>query len=546
MARERAGPERGHVEHAETLEGKPGGVRRSVRAIAPVGRWSTSSSVCSPEPRGRFGRTKAGRPESERRTGLAAPSRGLAKNVSARAEVLERRDIRAVGDRCVGDAEDRREVEHLVDGARANPLVDRRRQGRAVQEELRVLGPLRVSDHGAEVEPLLPGADAEPDEPVARRADAGGRDEAPAAHRPTQLVVERDRVVGEAHDHRLEHRDVDKFALWIASPAGRERADRGEEPRQPLADLTADVHRRPIGPAAGEPHDRARPRLKGEFRGGPVRPRPFEAERGDRCSRSGAGAPSGSRRAPAPGVRTRDEPRDHTTVSADSSSSWSDESSPAVVDVRRRRSRFDECRKLKSAAVVARLDRRTRGRPPAQRITLGRLDLDDLGPAVREQLGAVRTPDPGGEVDDAAVRLRGCGPRACPGPARRRLRHRQPSSRRRRPDRLNRHSGGKLLSLSFTARFRSCFHRLVAERRLLAGDVVAQLPAHRLEPRTEQAAHVLPLVLLHDLEEHLLHKDCVGGARLRTGRARTSLSPPRDRPAERRCSRSCTRTFPLP
>jgi hypothetical protein len=45
----------------------------------------------------------------------------------------------------------------------------------------------------------------------------------------------------------------------------------------------------------------------------------------------------------------------------------------------------------------------TRARPRAQRITARRLDFDDVGTGVGEQLGAVRRRDSGREIDDPKV-----------------------------------------------------------------------------------------------------------------------------------------------
>src|SRR6185437_10064308 len=56
----------------------------------------------------------------------------------------------------------------------------------------------------------------------------------------------------------------------------------------------------------------------------------------------------------------------------------------------------------------------------------------------------------------------------------------------------------------------ACVHRLLAERGPPSGFVVSEQAAHRLEPGTEQTAHVLALMLLHHLEEHLLHENRVG------------------------------------
>ncbi len=130
----------------------------------------------------------------------------------------------------------------------------------------------------AEVEPLLAGAAPQPDQPVTRRTDAGRRDEAAAPHGAAELVVERDRVVGEAQDQRLEHRHVDQLALGAAPAPGRQRPDGGEGPGHPLPDLAADVDGRPVGAPPGQADDAPGPGLQGELGGRPVPPRAGQPE----------------------------------------------------------------------------------------------------------------------------------------------------------------------------------------------------------------------------------------------------------------------------
>ena len=273
-AHQRPGPVRRHVQDPQPAERErpaPGAALRGRRG------GGLGDGVLA-QPRRRAGRSEDGRAQPVRRPGVRGPVAGVGDEGAPLLEVGEGRDVRAVGDRCVRDAEGRRLVEDLVDGVAADPLVDGRRQRRAVQEELRVLGPLGVADHHAEVEPLLAGAAPQPDQPVTRRTDAGRRDEAAAAHGAAELVVERDRVVGEAQDQRLEHRHVDQPALGAAPAPGRQRPDGGEGPGHPLPDLAADVDGRPVGAPPGQADDAPGPGLQRELGGRPVPPRARQPE----------------------------------------------------------------------------------------------------------------------------------------------------------------------------------------------------------------------------------------------------------------------------
>ena len=160
--------------------------------------------------RSRGGRVAAGSPH--RRAGWArtSPGRGSARR-SARSR---RCTIGAFGMR---NADARSSTSSTV--CSRDPLVDRRRQRGALEEQRAVLGPLGMTDHHAEVEPLLAGPDAEADQPVAGGGDARRRDVPALAHRSPELVVERDRVVREAHRQRLEHRHVDELALVAGAVA---------------------------------------------------------------------------------------------------------------------------------------------------------------------------------------------------------------------------------------------------------------------------------------------------------------------------------------
>ena len=212
--------------------GSAGGAAAVRGAIACVRAVRAASIECSPSRGAGSGGRRRAAPSRKGGRGFAAPSRGLATNVSrarkcSNVVTFEPLAIGALGIR-KADAR----LEHLFDGVVGDPRVDGRRQRRAVEEELRILHPLGMSDHGAEVEPLLPGPAPEPDQPVAGRPDARRRDEPASSHRSSELVVERHRVVGEAHRQRLEHRHVDELALRVGAPTRRQGPDRAEERRR--------------------------------------------------------------------------------------------------------------------------------------------------------------------------------------------------------------------------------------------------------------------------------------------------------------------------
>ena len=175
----------------------------------PRGRLRASAGVLRPA-----GRAVADSPRRPAGSPRRSPARGSARSSVTFAPL-------AIGALGIRKADARSSTSSTV--CAADPAVDRRRQRRAVQEEPRILHPLGVFDHDAEVEPLLPGPAPEPDQPVAGSPDARGRDESAAPHRSSELVVERHRVVREAHRQRLEHRHVDELAVHgrcAGSPPG--------------------------------------------------------------------------------------------------------------------------------------------------------------------------------------------------------------------------------------------------------------------------------------------------------------------------------------
>ena len=196
--------------------------------------------------------------------------------------MLELRDVRSIGERCIRNAKGRRQVEHLFDGVVGDPGLDGRSQRRPIEKEGGILHPLGVFDHGAEVQPLLTGPASEADEPVTGGPDTWGGDESASPHRPAELIVERHRIVGEAHRQGFEHRHVDELPARIGTPVRHQDADGSEHASEPLPDLAADEDRRAVRPSTCQSRNRARPRLERELGGRVVAPWAFEPERGDR------------------------------------------------------------------------------------------------------------------------------------------------------------------------------------------------------------------------------------------------------------------------
>ncbi len=252
-----------------------------VRLRAGAVRGTSSSMVCPPSRGAASGGRRRPAPSRKGGRGFIAPSRGFSTKVSrfrkcSNAVTFEPLAIGAFGIR-KADARSRTSSTRV----RCDPSVDSRRQRRTVQKELRILHPLGVFHHRAEVEPLLPGPTAETDQPVAGRPDARCRHESLAAHGSAELVVEGHGVVGEGHRQRLEHRHVDQLAARVGAPTRGQGPDRAENAGDPLPDLATDEDRRTVGSPAGQPHDRSGPRLQREFGGGLVTPRALEPERRD-------------------------------------------------------------------------------------------------------------------------------------------------------------------------------------------------------------------------------------------------------------------------
>ena len=152
LGAERAGPERGEVEHPEPGEREVAVGRRRVADGAPVG-GSIGAEVAQPGRRGRVGQER--RIEAVRAAGLVEAVPRVGDERAAGDDVVGRGDRGAVADRRVRDAERRSELEHLGGGVLGHPGRDVGLEVGPLGEELAVLGPLGVADHRAEVEPLL-------------------------------------------------------------------------------------------------------------------------------------------------------------------------------------------------------------------------------------------------------------------------------------------------------------------------------------------------------------------------------------------------------
>ena len=200
------------------------------------------------EARRRLRCTKPRRLHPIRRPGLGKAVPRIRDERPARHEMVEGFDVGAVGDRGVGNPERRREIADLVDGLALDPgiqfagllvglLGDRQRR--------LFVDPVLMAGHRAQVEPLLRGAAADVDQAVFGPRDAGHGKPARVAPWPAQHFVVGDRIVGEAEDLGLEHRQVDQ--LGRAPHPGYHRGRARVRACEIVADLPADEYRCPVG-----------------------------------------------------------------------------------------------------------------------------------------------------------------------------------------------------------------------------------------------------------------------------------------------------------
>ena len=392
LAGERSGPERGHVENPQAGEGEIAGGRTQGRVGSAPPAFVDRGGA---ERRRGTGPTERHPLEAPGRAG-SHESVGPVDEAPPASEVLDGRGVGAVDDRGVGEPERGRQVEDLVDAAGGHPGVDLGGERGPVAQVRAVVGPILAPDHGAEVEPLLARARTQPDHAVGRRRHPGGRHEPLELDRTVEQVVEGHRVVGQRRRERLEHRHVDQLTGRPLTERG-EGADRGVQARHPLADLTTDRGGRPVGTPPGQSDDASRPGLEGELGRRSSVPRTGEPERADRGDHQvGVGVAENVRIAQGrlrhPGTPRR--PHDDVGVGEQPVEGRG----VAPVDDRTALTRAEVGEERTVDPVC---DRGTRGRPAPQRVALRRLDLDDIGPAVGEQLGAVGPGDPEGQVDDA-------------------------------------------------------------------------------------------------------------------------------------------------
>ena len=223
-----------------------------------------------------------------------------------------------------------------------------------------------------------------PRRPVSARSGA-------SAHRPAELVVEGHRIVGEG---TLPTPRASRHRRARPEPRRRSRrqgADRARTRRQPTR--RSGHRRRPApGRAVLEPSPTiaSGPGLQRELGRGLVAPGALEPERRDRRDDQVRMRAEDLPRRQARVLRQPQSRGDHTTASAEASSVVAaTRGSPRRRPASTTTLCFDALRKLNERAVGVGRNHRAGGRPAAQRIALGRLDLDDLGAAVGQQLRAV-------------------------------------------------------------------------------------------------------------------------------------------------------------
>ena len=410
--------------------------RRETVLGSPV-RGSERRRVVLAQARRRAGRCEQRWLEPVRPIGFVEAVTRVGDDRSAGLEVVGRRDRGAVAEGGVGDPPRAGDVEHLLGRVGGHPGRDLGPQVATVGEQLPVLHPLGMVDDHAEVEPLLTGPDPDADQSVAGLLDSRSHDGSARAERSSHHVRVGHGVVGQRQGERLEDRHVHELARCPLVSAERHHgADGRIRAGQPLADLSADEHRSPVRCTSTQPDDRARPGLQGELGGGPFAPRTVQPERRDgRDGQMGRGTTDGVGRQGRQ-LGQAGSPRPHDGVGAAQQIVHRCQVPVGIGDhalLGRRQER-------EQRAVVTIGNGSPGGRPRPQRIALGRLDLDDLGAAVGQQLGAVGAGDPARQVDDDVLgQRRGDGHRSAG------------YSEAARPFLLSRHSGGNRWSKSFTA-----------------------------------------------------------------------------------------------
>ena len=246
-----------------------------------------------------------------------------------------------------------------------------------LEAQIRLLGQLGLADHRCEVEPLLAGHHRHADPAVLGRLDRRHLDRAREAGKPHQGGVQ-PLVALHTADHALEQGDVD-VAGGVAPPAGAlfgHDRHRRVHAAGVLAHAAADRHRRGVREAAEA--GRTAPALECELGGRTIGPRAVPSEVGDRHERR-------------LWVDTRDR-------------------RPIRLQCRRHDDGVGPPDKLVEGAIAGD-DRAALSRAQVveqrafapHRNTVGRLDLDDVGAGVGQQLRAVRAGDALGQVEDSQI-----------------------------------------------------------------------------------------------------------------------------------------------
>ena len=334
-----------------------------------------------------------------RRAGLSKAVTRIGDERTARLKVVERFDVGAVGNWGVRNPERRREIADLVDGLALDPCVEfvGILVGLLGDRQRRLLvDPVLMSGHRAQVEPLLRGAAADVDQAVLGPRDARHGQPAGVAPRPAEHLVIGHRIVSEAEDLGLEHRQVDQLR-GAPHPGGHRRHARVRA-CEVVADLTADVYRCPVGRSAAEANDPARPRLQRELGGRSVPPGAVQPERRDGRDRQMwvLAKDLSRRKRGVPGEFRAARPHHRISVGQQGVKEIDVVVGIGVDD----HAALRAGQKAEQRTVVAGRDVGTGCRPSPQRIPFGRFDFDDVGAAVGKQLRAVGTGDPRRQIDD--------------------------------------------------------------------------------------------------------------------------------------------------
>ena len=342
--------------------------------------------------------------------GLEAPWRsgleeaaGRSHEGAARLQVVHLDDRGTVADGGDGDPEQLAQLDPLGGRLFAQRVVDRaldevevRHSVTRVQITL-VVADVLAADHRAEIFPLLSGDRAEPDVAVLRRLDRRDLDRSVEGtfHELAAQVAE-DR---EALDHRLEDREVGDlaFARLACRPPRRESRDGGEGAAGPIADAAACRDRAAIRQAAVV--DGAGRGLEGEVIRREARPGSFLApgrQANDRQARV--------RIEPVLGVEAALLEHGSAPVLEDEVAAFRQAADPgAVLRVARVEddAPFARVQVLEEGRGLVLPQGLERSRPATHRVARRRLDLDDFGAGVDEELRRVGAGDPRSQIQDA-------------------------------------------------------------------------------------------------------------------------------------------------